>query len=742
MAISAWTLAPDRKEIAPTSISYKAGVAYLFDLPDDRYRILRASRDAFVLLPSPMRLLEDGRAIGWPVQTFDEVAEKGGGRFAYAHPAVAFSASDGSDPQTNGRAYSIERPTKPRLAAWCVAALAVLIGSGLAFPDWMRSTAIALLRAGPSPDTTLRAGGISRSWLASLAVLAVMTMLAVAELLMMWWASASTHFAIASFLPVSDALGYYNCAIWIGAIDPHNASASLNEWCARRILYPSVLSSVLGLAGWRPSVALLAQAAAIGLSTGVLLLALQRSFGWITAILTSVAVLAFAREVALGSFVTEAFGLTAGLIALALLLLAVSDRQISIGAMVLGLTVFSVGMAMRAGALLSLPLLLVWLWLITQSMARRKRIALLMLALAALAAGPLLQYTIVAATGGNPANSGGNFAASLYGLSTGSRDWSQAYRDFAETLSSKSETIAFQSIRQAALDNIVQQPALFAGSLIAAGKHFAQSLFTFGSFAKYNTLTTWFFCFGLGLCALNFRRPAASLLLILCAADFLSAPFVYDSGGHRVLAVSVAARITVVAYAIAWLAGLLVRGVDGVTISPVTAAGSTKRDRLSVALASVMGLTLIALVVVPVTSVSSAWRLAPIAPTKSCPAGELEVIARPGRESIRIRFGARSLPLDDEEIGSSVGAMESDSIRKQAAWGREFLAPVQDTEILYAVRRDPQNLGTIVAAFSRVPLEFADDRPRVLCLTPQASSDMKIGDLTAHQITSILDGAR
>ena len=195
MAIGAWTLAPDRQEIAPTSISYGAGVAYVIDLPDDRYRILRASRDAFVLLPSPMRLLEDGRAIGWPVQTFDEVAEKGGGRFAYVHPVVAFSASDGSDPRTNGRAYSIERPIKPRLAAWCVAALAVLIGSGLAFPDRMRSTAIALLRVGPSPDIASRAGDINRGWLASFAVLAVTTLLAVAELLMMWWASASTQFA-------------------------------------------------------------------------------------------------------------------------------------------------------------------------------------------------------------------------------------------------------------------------------------------------------------------------------------------------------------------------------------------------------------------------------------------------------------------------------------------------------------------------------------------------------------------
>ncbi len=339
-----------------------------------------------------------------------------------------------------------------------------------------------------------------------------------------------------------------------------------------------------------------------------------------------------------------------------------------------------------------LPLLLLWVWLITRLMVRRKRIALMVFALAALAAGPLLQYAIVAAAGGNPANSGGNFAASLYGLSTGSRDWSQAYRDFAETLSSKSETIAFQAIQRAALDNIVQQPTVFAGSLIAAGKHFAQSLFTFGPFAKYNTLTTWLFCFGLGLCALHFRRPAASLLLILCAGDFLSAPFVYDSGGHRVFAASVAARIAVVAYAIAWFAGLLVRHADDVVTSRA-AAGVIARDRLPVALASVMGLTLIALAIFPVTWVSSAWRLTPIALTKSCPADQLEVIVRPGRESIRISFGARSLPLDDEELGSPMGAMESDPTRRQTWWGREFPAAVKGTEILYAVRRDRTESG-------------------------------------------------
>ena len=183
------------------------------------------------------------------------------------------------------------------------------------------------------------------------------------------------------------------------------------------------------------------------------------------------------------------------------------------------------------------------------------------------------------------------------------------------------------------------------------------------------------------------------------------------------------------------------RHADDVVTSRA-AAGVIARDRLPVALASVMGLTLIALAVFPVTWVSSAWRLTPIALTKSCPADQLEVIVRPGRESIRISFGARSLPLDDEELGSPMGAMESDPTRRQTWWGREFPAAVKGTEILYAVRRDAQNLGTVVAAFSRVPLQFADDRPRAMCLTRQPSADMKIGDLTGHQIMSIVDSGR
>ena len=183
------------------------------------------------------------------------------------------------------------RPTSPRLASWFAACLAVLSGLVLAFPSSMRTAAIGFLRVGLC--TTSSPNADSARWLAvgRYTAFAIATLTAIGALLAMWWGSASAHLGMAGFLPVSDALGYYGCALAISASDGVPAAGTISDWCARRILYPAMLNSLLGLTGWQPSVALALQALTIGLSSGFLLLALQRTFGWITAVLTTIAVL-------------------------------------------------------------------------------------------------------------------------------------------------------------------------------------------------------------------------------------------------------------------------------------------------------------------------------------------------------------------------------------------------------------------------------------------------------------------
>lgn len=55
---------------------------------------------------SAVELLENGRVIGPPHASHDEVRELGGGRFNHWDGYLWFSSSDNTDPRTNGRNYT------------------------------------------------------------------------------------------------------------------------------------------------------------------------------------------------------------------------------------------------------------------------------------------------------------------------------------------------------------------------------------------------------------------------------------------------------------------------------------------------------------------------------------------------------------------------------------------------------------------------------------------------------------
>jgi hypothetical protein len=54
---------------------------------------------------SPIMIYEDGVPLGPGHSTFGAISKEGAGRFAHWRMGVVFSASDNSDPNTNGRNY-------------------------------------------------------------------------------------------------------------------------------------------------------------------------------------------------------------------------------------------------------------------------------------------------------------------------------------------------------------------------------------------------------------------------------------------------------------------------------------------------------------------------------------------------------------------------------------------------------------------------------------------------------------
>ena len=82
---------------------------------------------------SRLQVYEQGRPTGPAHAPHQEIEQTGAGRFSHWLSAVFFSASDNTDPRTNGRAYEARVPIAPPLPLVAIAAAAALLlaGAGL-----------------------------------------------------------------------------------------------------------------------------------------------------------------------------------------------------------------------------------------------------------------------------------------------------------------------------------------------------------------------------------------------------------------------------------------------------------------------------------------------------------------------------------------------------------------------------------------------------------------------------------
>ncbi len=84
-----------------------AGKSYAFDLPRQALGVGVLAADSNEdPTRSRLRLFEDGNPLPGAHSPHQEIADLGGGRYSHWGRAIIFSASDGSDPNTNGRSYS------------------------------------------------------------------------------------------------------------------------------------------------------------------------------------------------------------------------------------------------------------------------------------------------------------------------------------------------------------------------------------------------------------------------------------------------------------------------------------------------------------------------------------------------------------------------------------------------------------------------------------------------------------
>jgi hypothetical protein len=691
------------------------GVAYTLTLPQPRSPLYRIVGD----LPShprqsDLQLTEDGRALGHAHAQHGDIRKLGGGRYSHWNAILLFSASDGSDPRSNGRRYSatVQAQLRPAWQAAGWAGLALAAGCAVLIavrrPDSRIGTAVGLagrwIRAGVRPSAV---AAMPTSLLLIAAAVA-----GVVAVLLGWHTGPGTTSAseLARYFPISDASGYHGCATALAA--KGTMAGFDNDWCVRRVLYVGFLATLLPLSAWSSQGALIAQGALVALAIGLLAVQVRAIAGTLAAAVVALLLAAFAWEFVFGLFMTEALGFPLALAAFALLLGGDRDRRWRLA----GAVLLSAALTTRAGAMFLLPALLLWLVWVEWPQPWRRRLAVAAMAGLAVTTGPLLHFLIVSALGVDAGNTGGNYAASLYALSIGSRDWADAYRDF-KPLFGQGEKAAFEQIYRIAFDNIASRPEVFVGTLWQALLTYFRTLWVF----LPATLPGWLAptlsalaVVGLLQAMRRARTPWGSLLLLLAAAEVTSAPLIVDSGGVRVFAASIALRVLLSAIGLATLISALLRWL------PASAAASALATRATPAAALLLGGGALLMAVVAGTPLLRVAMVEPVsAPT--CPAGQQAISARFGRESVSLSVLAEGAGLHSIwpfVVGAA--RLRGDGPLMEGAYGPDIQALPRPVTLLRAVDLRPEARRAIhMLAIEGAPPVTAG--PYGLCVDPAAA---------------------
>jgi hypothetical protein len=679
--------------------------------------------EAGVQASDPMQLFEDGVPLGPGNTRHDLIRSVGRGAYSHWGRVIYFSSSDGSDPLTNGRQYDY-RVRAALAGGWLAGALLLTFvgGLGLTRHEALRGHRVAdLLARLIRPTEQERA----RALLSSLFCLCVV-LACVAIVIDHWRSPSSAHLGLAGYLPVSDAFGYFRCALMIGDAD----------WCGRRDVYPLTLHSILALSGDRAGLALLLQAAITGAAIGALGLAVARASGMLASAMAVAGAAAFCYEWSLGTFMTEALGAPAGFLSGALLISYCERRHRLL--LAAGIVALSLALTARAGALFALPLVCLWGYACARPLGRILHWPSALLVLGAVMVGPALQVAGAWHIGAHVENVGGNYWASLYSLSTGARDWSSTYREFASLFKSAPETVAFQTIRDVAIQNIRAHPGVFIGALGLNMVGFQRHVFDFLP-ERYGCQQVAEFLLVLGTlrCAVRWRDPFSLLLAAVFAGELLSVPLIFDTGGQRGLAATVWVRPVLAGGGATLLVELLLgTSLAAHRCADATVAASLSRDRLALVCTAL-------LILLPVAAIlpdAASQQIPSAQKSVDCPEGQIASLAAIGRESMALTFEP---PSEGSIFGPVTGPLlarpegiEREAAQSQAWYTSRLGRLLAGNSIVYAFDRQPGTHGRPLALFWPGPTPIVEGGLYALCVGAMRT-DHTLADTPLHEIVTI-----
>jgi len=502
-----------------------------------------------------------------------------------------------------------------------------------------------------------------------------------------WHGGKALAFALGGFFPLTDGAVWWTCGLQLAALGsmpgPYGwVTFDSSGYCTNRPTHTGLLATLQLLAGFDPHVLLLLLALILGLGMAYFALQTARTFGWLAAAVAYGLVLAFASQHALSLFTSESTGLFLGLLAVGFLVRFVrTDAWPDAWA---GIAALSIALLTRAGALLVLPLLLLWIIRQARPLQGRNRYVFLASGTGCIAAGYLLQRALLGLMGDPSSGYLSNFSVVLYGLATGSRDWREALVLYGVETPAPVETM--NNILPMAIAKVLEQPGTFFRSLAAAEPDYLAALFQLPFLDPIGFWLIGLLAIGAACLVLLRRRRGCQLLLLIALGEALSAPLIFDADGMRVFAATFPIRCLFVGVAVSTLGRLLAAAVhrrpirDVFTEAAATAASRTGW-RTSAAVLAAIALAMI----FTTTPLARPFRLDPVpAGNAACPDDVPPVVVIANRASTSLLIG--------ESPGALSAALLDHEIRD--AWFRDDFAQVpHNALVLHAIDRHPSNFG-------------------------------------------------
>ena len=699
--------------LSPASIQPELGVAHFAAIPFEGALYRLKSDSGANPSASTLQLFEDGNPLGPAHSMHGDVRAFGQGRFSHWGDVVRFSASDNSNPVVNGRRYTI-RARRTLSNRFVVLGLAAFCAGTLLLATWLRVARADTWSRYRQRIRTLQqfiCTPLAMKSATEGALVVAGAGLGMGGVVLGWIEGGGTQIGLelARFFPLSDALAYQSCGTSLAA---WGSMGGFAELCARRVLYISMLASLFPAVGWSSQNVLIVQGLLSGLASTLFALQIARLMGAAAALAASAMLIVFVWEFTLSVFMTEVAGFVMGTLGLTLLLaFTTAQRALWLFA---GMAFLSAGMMARVGAILVVPAALAWVGIAFWRDDRRWRY--LAVGLAGATVGPLLQVVVVWLLGADPTNTGGNFSATLYGMSTGSRRWKEAYEHFRAVFETQSESDAYKVIYAAAIQNIVNHPGLFLQSLAAAVSEYWRVFFGIGALQPWQPILWTLFAGGLLRGIVFFRTsPPMALLAMMFFGEVATTPLVGD-GGLRVLAASIAVRFAICA---GGLHSLL--RIGSRAFGPRELSSGLTGGQLVLRVTLGVGIAILVMMVLPGLRPSRYLGFNSVPPTGRCSGGLVEVVSRIGKEAITLAITGSDEELKSVYAGRVNHRRLTDDSRYRVSWYARELTQLQPpVTLVHALDRSTQRSSSIrLLAYEGILAET--DQPRVLCVDPSHS---------------------